>query len=112
MLTKRELEILRLLAESYKAFSDPKRLMIINELRKGQKSVGDLVRILATPQAAISRHLAVLRDKGIVNARREGSNVYYSLSDPLICEACDVIQRIVAARIEKHTKLVDWPMNT
>ena len=112
MLTKRELELFRLLADSYKAFSDPNRLIIINELRKGQKSVGDLVRILATPQAAVSRHLGVLRERGIVNARREGSNVYYSLSDPLICEACDVIQRIVAARIEKHTRLVDWPIST
>ncbi|HEX9896895.1 MAG TPA: metalloregulator ArsR/SmtB family transcription factor [Dehalococcoidales bacterium] len=112
MLTKRELELFKLLAESYKAFCDPKRLIIINELRKGQKSVGDLVRILATPQAAVSRHLAVLRQRGIVDARREGANVFYSLSDPLICEACDVVQRIVAARIEKHNKLVEWPMNS
>ena len=109
MLTKRELELFRLLADSYKAFSDPKRLIIINELRKGQKSVGDLVRILVTPQAVVSRHLAVLRQRGIVDARREGNNVFYSLSDPLICEACDVVQRIVAARIEKTNKLVEWP---
>jgi DNA-binding transcriptional ArsR family regulator len=112
MFTKRELELYKLLADSYKAFSDPKRLIIINELRKGQKSVGDLVRILAIPQAVVSRHLAVLRERGIVNARREGLNVFYSLSDPLVCEACDVVLRIVASRIEKHKRLVDWPINS
>ena len=110
MLTKRELESYKLLAELSKAFADPKRLIIIAELRKGQKSVGDLVRILAIPQAAVSRHLAVLRERGIVDARREGTNVFYSLADPMICEACDIIQRIVMTRIEKNHRLVERPV--
>lgn len=107
MLTKRDLELYRLLADLCKAFSNPKRLIIITELRKGQKSVGDLVRILAIPQGAVSRHLAVLREQGIVDARREGTNVFYSLMDPMICEAFDIISKIVMTRIEKRYRLVD-----
>jgi ArsR family transcriptional regulator len=106
-LTKRELELYKLQADLCKAFSDPKRLLIISELRKGQKSVGDLVRILAAPQAAVSRHLAVLRERGIVDARREGNNVFYSISDPRVCDACDIVYQILMARIEKSQRLIE-----
>jgi len=109
MIAKRDVELNRLQAELCKAFSDPKRLVIISELRKGQKSVGDLVRILATPQAVVSRHLGVLRERGVVDARREGNSIYYSLSDPRICEACDIIQQILLTRIEKNHRLVEKP---
>jgi DNA-binding transcriptional ArsR family regulator len=109
MMTKRDMELYKLLAELCKAFSDPKRLIIIAELRKGQKSVSDLVRILTTPQAVVSRHLAILRERGIVDARREGNNIYYSLSDPRVCEACDIIQQILMTRIEQRHRLVERP---
>lgn len=107
MLTKRELELYKLKADICKAFSDPKRLIIIEELRKGQKSVGDLVRLLAIPQAAVSRHLAILREKGIVDSRREGTNVFYSLADARICEACDLVQLILLAKLEKNHRLIE-----
>jgi ArsR family transcriptional regulator len=110
MMTKRDMELYKLLAELCKAFSDPKRLIIIAELRKGQKAVSDLVRIMVTPQTVVSRHLAVLRERGIVDARREGANIYYSLSDPRVCEACDIIQQILMTRIEQHHRLVEKPV--
>ncbi len=110
MMTKRDMELYKLLAELCKAFSDPKRLIIIAELRKGQKSVSDLVRILTIPQAVVSRHLGVLRERGIVDARREGTNVFYSLSDPRVCEACDIIQHILMTGIEKRHRLVEKPV--
>jgi ArsR family transcriptional regulator len=110
MMTKRDMELYKLLAAICKALSEPKRLIIIAELRKGQKSVSDLVRILVTPQAVVSRHLAVLRERGIVDARREGANIYYSLSDPRVCEACDIIQHILMTRIEKSYRLMEKPV--
>jgi ArsR family transcriptional regulator len=110
MMTKRDMELYKLLAELCKAFSDPKRLIIIAELRKGQKSVSDLVRIMTTPQAVVSRHLAILRERGIVDARREGVNVFYSLSDPRVCQACDIIQQILVTRIENSHRLVEKPV--
>ena len=112
MLTKRDMELNKLQAELCKAFSDPKRLIIIAELRKGQKSVSDLVRIMATPQAVVSRHLAVLRERGIVDARREGINVFYSLADPRVCEACDIIHHILMSRIEKRSRLMEKPVGS
>ena len=105
--TKRDLELCELKAQMHKAFSDPKRLIIIEELRKGQKSVGDLTRILAIPQAAVSRALAVLRERGIVDARRESTNVFYTLVDPRICDVVDTVHHLLLARIEKSRRLVE-----
>jgi ArsR family transcriptional regulator len=112
MLTKRDLEFYILKAELCKAFSDARRLIIVDELRKGQKSVGDLVRILSIPQGAVSRHLAVLRERGLVDFRKEGTSVFYSLADPRICEACDIINQIITTRIEKSRRLVERPAST
>ncbi len=101
-------ELFRLKAELCKTFSDPKRLMIISELREGEKSVGELVASLEAPQAFISRHLAVLRHRGVVSARREGVNVYYSLTNPRILEACDIVQRYCSTRWPETKK---WRKN-
>jgi DNA-binding transcriptional ArsR family regulator len=107
MLTKRDWELYKLKAELSSAFADSKRLVILDELRKGQKAVGDLVRILAIPQGAVSRHLAILRERGLVDSRREGTNVFYSLSDPRVCDTIDRIDQLVMAKLEKSKRLVE-----
>ncbi len=72
-------EIYELYARVCKAIADGKRLLIINELRDGPRTVGELVAALGIPQANASQHLAILRDRGIVTARRSGSNINYDL---------------------------------
>jgi DNA-binding transcriptional ArsR family regulator len=104
---KYNLELYKLKAEICKTFADPKRLMIISELRGGEKSVGNLVTTLEIPQAVVSRNLAVLRHRGIVRTRREGVNVYYSLSDEKIVVACDIIHEILIEQIAKNRELAD-----
>jgi len=101
------LELWKLKAELCKTFSDPTRLMIINELREGEKQVGDLAQILHISQAMLSRHLAILRDRGVAVARREGTNVYYSLTNPRICEACDLVHEILLKHVEKNKELAE-----
>jgi ArsR family transcriptional regulator len=105
LLARHNLELYALKAELCKTFADAKRLIIINELRAGETTVGELARLLEFPQAVVSRHLAILRDKGVVQYRREGTSVYYSLSDPKIGEACDMVHQILLDRIEKNREL-------
>lgn len=100
-------ELFRLKAELCKTFADPKRLMIITELRYGERSVGDLVDALGSPQAVVSRHLAVLRNRGIVNTRREGTSVYYRLSNPRIIDACDIVHSILMDHLASNRELAD-----
>ena len=107
LLARHNLELYSLKAELCKTFADPKRLIIIDELRQGETTVGELARLLEFPQAVVSRHLAILRDKGVVQYRREGTSVYYSLSDPKIGDACDMVHQILLDQIEKNRKLAE-----
>jgi len=100
-------ELFKLKAELCKTFADPKRLMIISELRGGEKSVGDLAETLKLPQAVISRHLAVLRGRGVAIARREGVTVCYSLSDGKIAVACDIVHEILLGQVAKNRELAE-----
>jgi len=106
-LAQYNLELYKLRAELCKTFSDPRRLIIIDELRGGEKSVGELVQILEVAQAAVSRHLAILRDKGVVTTRREGTTIYYRLIDSKIGEACDLVHEILLNQIEKNRELAE-----
>lgn len=101
------LELYKLKAELCKTFSDPNRLIIINELRNGEKPVGELVQTLQIPQAAVSRHLALLRNKGVVIARREGTSIYYSLTDSKIGEACDLVHQALMNSLERNRGLAE-----
>ncbi len=102
-----DLDFYELKAEVCKTLADPKRLHIINELRGGELSVGELAEKCELNQAVVSRHLAILRNGGVVTSRREGTNVYYTLADPRIGDACDVMQQVVLAKIEKNRQLAE-----
>ena len=65
-----------------KALAHEGRLMILCHLSTGEKSVTELEILLASRQAAVSQQLARLRLEGLVNARRDGKAIYYSLADP------------------------------
>jgi DNA-binding transcriptional ArsR family regulator len=107
LVAEHNMELYTLKAGLCKTFADPRRLILINEMRKGESTVGDLARALEMPQAVVSRHLAILRERGVANARRDGTNVYYSLSNPKIAEACDIMQQILLEQIEKNKALAE-----
>ena|SRR4030043_508730 len=104
---KYDSELFKLKAELCKTFSDPKRLMIINALRGGEKSVGDLVEVLQSPQSVVSRHLAVLRSRGVVETRRDGVCIYYSLANLKIVDACDIVHEVLLEQIAKNRAIAD-----
>ncbi|MHB1593799.1 MAG: ArsR/SmtB family transcription factor [Streptosporangiaceae bacterium] len=91
-------EIYELHARVCKAIADGKRLLIINELRDGSRTVSELVAALQISQANVSQHLAILRDRGIVSARRSGSNIHYSLTSKKVLEAVDLLYEFMTER--------------
>ncbi len=107
MASEYNLELFKLKAELCKVFSDPKRLLIISELRNGEKQVGDLAKTLEVPQAEVSRQLALLRNKGVVVARRQGTSVYYDLTDIRIAEACDLVHEVLLNTLAKNRDLAE-----
>jgi ArsR family transcriptional regulator, virulence genes transcriptional regulator len=89
----------RLHAEVCRVFTDPKRLMLLDVLRDGERSVGELAQELGCSLANASQHLAVLRSAGLVDTRRSGTTILYRMAEPELMEACDVIARIVGRRL-------------
>ena len=96
-------EIHELHARICKAIADPKRLLIINELRDGSMSVSDLCRALDLSQTNASQHLAVLRERGIVTTERVGSNVLYSLRGDKVLRAVDLLREFMAETMAQHS---------
>ena len=105
MKNKYNLELYKLKAELCKTLAEPRRLIIIQELRDGEKSVSDLQAAMDMPQSLVSHHLAVLKDKGVVQARRDGTNIYYSLTNRKICEACDIMHEVFLQQMKKSNEL-------
>ena len=94
-----ELELTQVHASICKGLADPKRLLIINALRENERSVMDLCDELDLPQANVSQHLAVLREKGLVNSRKEAQKVFYSVSSPKIVAAMDLLREVMHDQI-------------
>jgi len=76
-------------AEFFKALSNPLRIAIIDVLRDGEHGVNEIATALKLEQAVVSTQLSLLRSKRIVKFRKEGSYVYYSISDPAIFNLLD-----------------------
>lgn len=91
-------EIYEVYARVCKAIADPKRLLIINELRDGPRTVGEVVSALGISQPNASQHLALLRDRGIVSTRRGGSRIYYTLTSRKIIQAIDLLSEFLEER--------------
>jgi DNA-binding transcriptional ArsR family regulator len=97
--------IYRLHAQFCKTLSDANRLLMIAELAKGEVSVNELAQRLQLRQANVSKHLGLMRERGLVVARREGATVYYALSDPRIIGAIKLLREVQADQIEKQYSL-------
>jgi DNA-binding transcriptional ArsR family regulator len=106
-MSKYDRELYRIRADFCKTLADPTRQMMITELRAGEKTVKELAEALEIIQPAASHHLAVLRTKGVVQARRDGPNIYYSLVNTKIAETCDMVQQILLHQMAKNRDLAN-----
>ncbi len=98
-------ELFELQAEVCKTLANPKRLEIIAELKEGELSVGDLVERLGVTKANVSQHLAVLRQHRVVKTRRDGVNIYYSINNPKIIEACALMKAVLMEQLDENKRL-------
>lgn len=103
----RTTENYQLHAELCQALSDPNRISLLYSLRGGRRNVGELAERLTLPQPTVSRHLKVLRDRGVVRAEREGSNVYYELADRRVLQALELLREVIGSQIREHATMMD-----
>jgi DNA-binding transcriptional ArsR family regulator len=89
---------LEIVAARFRALSDASRLQILQHLFKGEQSVQALCELSGMSQANVSKHLSVLAEQGIVQKRRQGLFVYYSIGDESIYQLCDIVCGAVGKR--------------
>lgn len=100
-----ENKLYELHAQMCRIFTSPKRLEILNLLKDKELSVGQLGQLAKIPQANLSQHLSILREKGIVKTRREGATIYYSLTNPKIIKAFDIIREMLLEKLAQGERL-------
>ncbi len=105
-------ELNQLHASVCKGLADPKRLLIINVLRDGEMSVGEICEELELPQANVSQHLAILRNSGVVQKRVDGTTAYYSLIDQRVVEALDLMSRVMEEQLATRREAMESKRDT
>ena len=100
-------EISQLEADFCFALSDPTRLLILYALADGPHNVTELSTELDVIQPTTSRHLKVLRDRGLVYAVRQGITVTYHLADPRLIQALDLLRTVMRDRLAYRAGLME-----
>ena len=93
-------DMIELIAERFRALAEPARLQLMNELRGGERTVGELVDMTGLTTGNVSKHLRLLHAAGFVTRRKEGLYVYYGLAGEDVFRLCD----IMCGRIETETE--------
>jgi DNA-binding transcriptional ArsR family regulator len=78
-------------AQYFSLLSEPARLRIIQAVCTEERSVQDVVELTSLPQPNVSRHLSMLYRAGVLSRRREGTFVFYKISDPMITDLCRTV---------------------
>ena len=100
-----EAEILLLHQQVCYALGDPKRILLLYILREGPQSVGDLTDRMKLPQATISRHLRVLRERSLVRVEKRGTSNRYTMTDTRITDALDLLRQVLNQQLSDRAKL-------
>jgi DNA-binding transcriptional ArsR family regulator len=100
-------EVTQMEADLCSALADPTRILILYALDQKPCNVGDLAKELQIPQPSVSRHLKVLRDRGLVNGIRQGTNVQYQLVDKRLIQALDLLRALMRDRIAYRANLIE-----
>ena len=84
-------KMLDLVARRFRTLGEPYRLRLLQELEAGEKSVGELVAALDGNQPNVSKHLQILSNAGLIGRRREGTSIFYEISDPMVFKLCALV---------------------
>ena len=100
-------EVSRMEADLCSAFVDPTRILILYALDEKPCNVGELANELQISQPSTSRHLKVLRDRGLVRTIRQGNSIQYHLADKRLIEALDLLRAVLRDRIAHRASLLE-----
>jgi DNA-binding transcriptional ArsR family regulator len=103
------LELAEMIAARLRVIGDPNRIRILDLLRDGELSVGQLTERLGTSQQNASKHLSILLHAGIVSRRKEGTSSFYAVADDGVFALCEQVCGGLQAQLAELTALVEGP---
>jgi DNA-binding transcriptional ArsR family regulator len=106
-LEKYDRELYRIKSDFYKTLANPTRQMIITELHSGEKTASEISSGIELIPSVTSHHLGILRSKGIVEVRYEGTEAYYMLVNPKFYEAFHTINEILLSQLVKNREFAN-----
>jgi DNA-binding transcriptional ArsR family regulator len=83
--------LVELIAERFRVIGEPLRIRILDRLREGEASVGELTDALSATQQNVSKHLGVLHAAGVVSRRKDGTKVIYEIADQTVFALCETV---------------------
>ena len=107
MNTLLETEVVQLHAQICAGLADPSRILILYELSQSARNVTELSTNLRMPQPLVSRHLKVLRERGMVASERRGTTIEYTLTDRRLIEALDLLRAVLRDSLAKGAELAE-----
>ena len=96
----------RFKAGIFQALAHPTRVALVEFLQYGELTVGQLCEKVGVEQANASQHLAVLRHKQVVQTRKEGNQIFYSLRDPLLAKVLEAMREFFLAHINEALEVL------
>jgi DNA-binding transcriptional ArsR family regulator len=94
-------------ADFFRILGHPVRVRILELLRDGERTVGDLQGQLGLDSSGTSQHLSALRKQGLLESRREGTSVYYRVRDPRLFQLLEVARQILTSNLADSQALLD-----
>jgi DNA-binding transcriptional ArsR family regulator len=91
-------------ARYFSVLGEPTRLRILHALCQEEKCVNDLIRVTGLAQANASRHLGLMYQAGMLSRRREGTQVFYKVADPMYLELCRTVTSQIQSRTEPASR--------
>lgn len=99
-------EMIELVAERFRALAEPARLQLMQTLREGERTVGELVEATGLGVANVSKHLQLLHAAGFVTRRKAGLHVHYALAGDDVFRLCDIMCGRLVAEAESRRRVV------
>jgi len=99
------MKVFELQADVCLALANARRLQVLSLLKEGERSVGQMLEKMEIHKANLSQHLSILKQKGLVVSRREGTAVHYRLASPRITEACSIMRDVLLETLREKERI-------
>ena len=93
--------LIELVAQRFRVLGEPMRIKLLDRLREGDATVGELQQALGASQQNVSKHLGILYDAGMVSRTKDGNHTRYTISDPAVFELCEQVCGGVRRQIQE-----------